>query len=547
MSQSYSWPPGFASVSIPSVGATGSVVPSQADLIGGRDPLGILRAVAVDASGKLLLAASAIDIGVVDQGNAGTAAQGWYTRLTDGSVVLGTSGNPLRIDPTGTTTQPVSMASAPLPSGAATEATLAALNAKVVTVDTGNVTVVSSALPTGAATEATLSALNAKVVTVDTGNVTVVSSALPTGAATSANQTNGSQQTKVTDGTNSVAVLNTAPAGTEYGLVVRTIPSGTQPVSGTITVQQPTAANLNATVVFPSAQPVSGTITADQGGTWNITNISGTISLPTGAATETTLAKLALAQGSTTSGQFGPLMQGAVTTSAPSYTTGQTSPLSLTLSGALRVDASGSTQPVSGTVTSNQGTAAALAGAWPVEITDGANVLGTAAHPIRIDPTGTTNQPISGSVTANIGTTNGLALDTTVSASQPRKLQDGSGNAITSLAVGSSRGINTAELGMTQANTPVYNDYTGTSIGTGAYVQLIASTSSVTREIEIFDSSGQALYLATGGAGSEANQLIIFPGGNGRIKFYIPAGTRVSAKAITGTANTGFLAINLYA
>lgn len=38
------------------------------------------------------------------------------------------------------------------------------------------------------ATQTTLAALNAKVTAVDTGNVTVVSSALPTGAATSANQ-----------------------------------------------------------------------------------------------------------------------------------------------------------------------------------------------------------------------------------------------------------------------------------------------------------------------------------------------------------------------
>src|SRR4029077_19970517 len=37
-----------------------------------------------------------------------------------------------------------------------------------------------------------------------------------------------------------------------------------------------------------------------------------------------------VAQGSTTSGQNGDLVQGAVTTSAPSYSTGQTSPLSLT-------------------------------------------------------------------------------------------------------------------------------------------------------------------------------------------------------------------------
>lgn len=57
-----------------------------------------------------------------------------------------------------------------------------------------------------------------------------------------------------------------------------------------------------------------------------------------------------------------------------------------------------------GTMTANQGTAAALAGAWPVEMTDGTNVLGTAAHPIRIDPTGTTTQPVSLASTTITGT-----------------------------------------------------------------------------------------------------------------------------------------------
>jgi hypothetical protein len=51
-----------------------------------------------------------------------------------------------------------------------------------------------------------------------------------------------------------------------------------------------------------------------------------------------------LAQGSTTSGQKGTLMQGAVTTSSASYTTAQTSPLSLDTNGSLRVNVvSGST------------------------------------------------------------------------------------------------------------------------------------------------------------------------------------------------------------
>jgi len=103
-----------------------------------------------------------------------------------------------------------------------------------------------------------------------------------------------------------------------------------------------------------------------QSGTWNINNLSGTVSLPTGAATSalqttgntslsTIASALTLASGSTTSGQTGNMTMGAVSTSLPTYTNGQTNYLSLTPSGALRVDSSFTTQPVSGTVTANQG------------------------------------------------------------------------------------------------------------------------------------------------------------------------------------------------
>lgn len=121
--------------------------------------------------------------------------------------------------------------------------------------------------------------------------------------------------------------------------------ASTQPISGTVTAVQATGTNLHVVT------DATSTTAATQSGTWNINNVSGTVSLPTGAATEATLAQLPLAQGSTTSGQSGPLSQGAVTTAAPSYTNAQTSPLSLTTAGALRVDSSGSTQPISGTVT----------------------------------------------------------------------------------------------------------------------------------------------------------------------------------------------------
>lgn len=51
------------------------------------------------------------------------------------------------------------------------------------------------------------------------------------------------------------------------------------------------------------------------------------------------------------------------------------------------------------TVVANQGSPNTAPNSWPVLITDGTNTLGTAAHPVRVDPTGTTTQPVSGSVT----------------------------------------------------------------------------------------------------------------------------------------------------
>lgn len=135
------------------------------------------------------------------------------------------------------------------------------------------------------------------------------------------------------DGTTSPLSLDTAG---NLRVAATVTPSGTQdvnitevggnpvtttvPVSGTVTVVQPTGTNLHAVIDnFPAD--------AD-----------------------------ALAQGSTTAGQLGALVMGAVTTAAPSYTTGQTDPLSLTPAGALRTDSSATTQPVSGTVIANQGT-----------------------------------------------------------------------------------------------------------------------------------------------------------------------------------------------
>ena len=89
-------------------------------------------------------------------------------------------------------------------------------------------------------------------------------------------------------------------------------------------------------------------------------------------------------------------------------------------------------------------------------------------------------------------------------------------------------------------------DYSATSVTTGAYVQLLASTSAAVSEVEIFDSSGQTLVLATGGTGSESDKVYIFPGGNGRIPLSIAASTRVAIKAVSATASVGEISVNFY-
>lgn len=111
--------------------------------------------------------------------------------------------------------------------------------------------------------------------------VDVLSSALPTGAATSANQT----------------TANTSLASIDSKLGTL----GQQTMAG------------SAAVVIASDQSA---IPASQSGTWNINNISGTVSLPTGAATATnqTTANTSLAS---IDGKFGSLGQKNMAGSAP--------------------------------------------------------------------------------------------------------------------------------------------------------------------------------------------------------------------------------------
>ncbi len=213
---------------------------------------------------------------------------------------------------------------------------------------------------------------------------------------------------------------------------VTIVPSGTQTISGTVTanagtgnftVVQATAASLNATVVGTGTFAVQ----AAQSGTWNITNISGTVSLPTGAATETTLATLL--SSSTFTGRINTQGQKTMAASTPVVLASDQSAIPVSQSGtwnvgtvttvstitnvvhvddnagSLTVDGTIAVSSVGGTVTVSGTVAATQSGSWSTGRTW---TLGSGTDTVTIVPSGT--QTVSGTVAAtqsgtwNIGT-----------------------------------------------------------------------------------------------------------------------------------------------
>lgn len=97
-----------------------------------------------------------------------------------------------------------------------------------------------------------------------------------------------------------------------------------------------------------------------------------------------------------------------------------------------------------------------------------------------------------------------------------------------------------------KSSTPVVNNYGSTNITTAAYVQLVSSTSVQTTSVDVEqDTSGQTMILAVGPAGQERDVAYIQAGGGTQLPLLIPQGTRISYKALSGNATTGYVIINL--
>lgn len=120
----------------------------------------------------------------------------------------------------------------------------------------------------------------------------------------------------------------------------------TQPISAA-SLPLPTGASTSAlqTTGNSTLLTISGQLPTTLGQTTSANSLA--VVIASDQSTLTITGNVGVAQGSTTAGEIGPLSQGAVTTAAPTYTTATTNPLSLTVAGALRVDGSAVTQPIS--------------------------------------------------------------------------------------------------------------------------------------------------------------------------------------------------------
>jgi hypothetical protein len=144
------------------------------------------------------------------------------------------------------------------------------------------------------------------------------------------------------------------------------------------------------------------------------------------------------------------------------------------------------------------------------------------------------------------GANSAATLRTTPATDAPHLLATRHEAAATPIAVrlsdGSAFSVPSA-AGRTKADGPWRNVYSSTAVSTIAYTQIDASTAADINRLQIFESSGQTMALATGAGGAEVIQLYITPGGID-IDYRIPSGTRISIIAISATANVGEIVIN---
>lgn len=349
---------------------------------------------------------------------------------------------------------------------------------------------------------------------------------LPTGAATASNQTTGNSSLS-TIATNTTG-LNATIAATSSSVPADALQVGVKNGSNLVPITEGQATMANSlpvviasdqsTINVTGSTTVSGTVAATQSGNWSTRTQDG-------------------------SGN-------AITSTSNSLDINlKTSSITLPVSGSGNftvVQGTGTnlhTVVDSGTITANQGTANATPwneniaqfGGSAVVTGTGASGSGIPRVTISNDSSLAANQSVNmnqvGGSSVTLGSkTSANSIPVVVASDQAAVAVKGSLSPTT---------------GRSSANAPVQNIYSSVNITTSAYVQLVASTTSTTNYLDIFDSSGQAMILGVGGAGVEVIQAYVPPGGD-QIPLAIPSGSRVAYKALSANATSGYLLMNFY-
>jgi len=173
------------------------------------------------------------------------------------------SGNPI----------PVAAVTLPLPTGAATALKQDTANTLLTSINDNTSKFVFN--ETRVLTETIVTNSVEVEVKNDVGNPissSVISSVLPTGAATSANQDTANNLLNSIKTQTDKLSFNTDKLKVEASVI--SIPE--------VEIKNDSGSPI----------PISGSVSASQSGQWDITNITGTVSLPTGAATENTLSNI---------------------------------------------------------------------------------------------------------------------------------------------------------------------------------------------------------------------------------------------------------------
>lgn len=346
-----------------------------------------------------------------------------------------------------------------------------------------------------------------------------------------------------------------------------------------------TDAQLRATAV-----PVS----AAQSGTWNITNVSGTVSLPTGAATS---AAQVTSQASFDSidGKMTTLLNRTTTTNnslasidAKVPALGQalaaaSTPVVLTaaqISTLTPLSTVAVTQSTSPWVTSRNWTlasgsdsvASVQSGTWTVARswtlasgTDSVSAVQSGTWNIT-NISGTISLPTGAATSANQTTANSSlsSLDTkavqnalnygAASGAVRVAAQIGNASAVADFGAGASSAqtlrvvrASTSGVQLQSASLlPYFQDFSSGNLTT-SYTQVIASTGATINKLSVTNNSGANVYIATGAAASEIAFELILAGEARDIIVNIPSATRLSIRSVSGTVATGTIKISAWA